>query len=42
MAPTHVSADGYLALHVPTLWQETLPDFFAIGEAVRAMVEGQG
>jgi Uma2 family endonuclease len=42
-------SDGYyrtsrlphLALHVPTLWQETLPDFFAIGEAVRAMVEGQ-
>jgi Uma2 family endonuclease len=38
-------ADGYyhtprlphLALHVPTLWQETLPDIFAIGEAVRAM-----
>ena len=40
-------SDGYyrtprlphLALHVPTLWQEPLPDFFAIGEAVRAMVE---
>jgi len=29
----------HLALHVPTLWQEPLPDFFAIGEAVRAMVE---
>lgn len=40
-------ADGYyrtprlphLALHVPTLWQEKLPDIFAIGEAVRAMVK---
>lgn len=26
-----------LALHVPTLWQATLPDFFAIGQAVQAM-----
>jgi Uma2 family endonuclease len=42
-------SDGYyrtprlphLALHVPTLWQEKLPDIFAIGETVRAMVEGQ-
>ncbi len=27
-----------LVLHVPTLWQEPLPDYFAIGEAVRAML----
>lgn len=27
------------AVHVPTLWQEALPDFFAIGQAVRAMLE---
>ncbi len=26
-----------LALHVPTLWAEDLPGFFAIGEAVRVM-----
>ena len=26
-----------LVLHVPTLWQEKLPDFFAIGQAVQAM-----
>jgi Uma2 family endonuclease len=26
-----------LTLHVPTLWHEELPGFFAIGEAVRAM-----
>lgn len=25
-------------LHVPTLWQSDLPDFFAIGEAVQAML----
>lgn len=28
-----------LTLHVPTLWQEELPGFFAVGEAVRAMFE---
>lgn len=28
-----------LGLHVPTLWQEPLPDFFAIGQAVQAMLE---
>lgn len=28
-----------LALHIPTLWQEPLPDFFAIGEAVKTMLE---
>ncbi len=27
-----------LALHVPTLWQESLPGFFAIGQAVQAML----
>lgn len=26
-----------LVLHVPTLWQDKLPDFFAIGQAVQAM-----
>jgi Uma2 family endonuclease len=26
------------ALHVPTLWQDPLPDFYAIGEAVKAML----
>lgn len=26
-----------LTLHVPTLWQKTLPDFFAIGQSVQAM-----
>jgi hypothetical protein len=26
--------------HVPTQWQETLPDFFAIGGAVRGMGDG--
>ena len=26
-----------LVVHVPTLWQENLPDFFAIGEAVKSM-----
>lgn len=30
-----------LALHVPTLWQDPLPDFFAIGQAVQAMVKGE-
>ncbi len=28
-----------LKLHVATLWQEPLPDFFAIGEMVRSMLE---
>ncbi len=28
-----------LELHVPTLWEEPLPDFFAIGQAVQAMLE---
>ncbi len=28
-----------LALHVPTLWQDPLPDLFAIAESVRAMVQ---
>jgi Uma2 family endonuclease len=28
-----------LLVHVPTLWQETLPNFFAIGETVQAMVK---
>ncbi len=40
-------ADGYyqtpllpgLRLHVPTLWLKELPDFFAIGELVRAMMK---
>ena len=27
-----------LALHVPTLWQDTLPDFFAIGQAIQQMM----
>jgi Uma2 family endonuclease len=30
-----------LALHVPTLWQAELPDFFAIGQAVQAMLGDQ-
>lgn len=30
-----------LALHVPTLWQEELPGFFAIGQAVQDML-GEG
>lgn len=30
-----------LALHVPTLWQEPLPDFFAIGQAVRGWFGGE-
>ncbi|MBN1562469.1 MAG: Uma2 family endonuclease [Anaerolineae bacterium] len=29
-----------LALHIPTLWREELPDVVATVEAVRAMVEG--
>jgi Uma2 family endonuclease len=29
----------HLAVHVPTLWQERLPDFFAIGQAVQEMIE---
>jgi len=28
-----------LALHVPTFWQDELPDFFAVGQAVQAMLE---
>ncbi len=28
-----------LALHIPTLWQEPLPDFFAIGQTVQALLE---
>lgn len=28
-----------LALHVPTLWKDPLPNFFAIGQAVQAMLE---
>ena len=31
----------HLALHVPTLWQDELPDFFAIGQAVQAMFEAE-
>ena len=27
-----------LVLHAPTLWQEKLPDFFAIGKSVQADV----
>jgi Uma2 family endonuclease len=27
-------------LHIPTLWSDPLPDYFAIGDAVRAMVSG--
>lgn len=27
------------ALHVPTLWHEPLPDFFAIGQAVQTMLQ---
>jgi Uma2 family endonuclease len=27
------------ALHVPTLWQDPLPDYFAIAEAVKTMVK---
>ncbi len=27
-----------LALHVPTLWQASLPNYFEVGEAVRAML----
>lgn len=30
-----------LCVHVPTLWQEKLPDYFSIGQAVRAML-GEG
>lgn len=30
-----------LALHVPTLWQDELPGFFAIGQAVQAMLEDE-
>ncbi len=29
-------------LHVPTLWESELPDFFAIGQAVQAMFGDQG
>jgi Uma2 family endonuclease len=29
----------HLVLHIPTLWQEKLPDFFAIGQAVQEMIE---
>jgi Uma2 family endonuclease len=29
-----------LILHLPTLWQEELPDFFAIAQAVQAMIKG--
>jgi Uma2 family endonuclease len=29
-----------LVLHVPTLWQDELPNYFAIGDAVKAMVQG--
>ena len=28
-----------LALHVPTLWQDELPDIFAVAQAVRAMIQ---
>lgn len=28
-----------LGLRVPTLWQEPLPDFFVIGQAVQTMLE---
>jgi Uma2 family endonuclease len=28
-------------LHVPTLWQETLPDYFAIGDLVKRTWEGE-
>jgi Uma2 family endonuclease len=28
-----------LVLHVPTLWQEKLPDFFAIGQTVQEMIK---
>jgi Uma2 family endonuclease len=39
-------ADGYyetpllpgLKLHIPTLWEEPLPDFFAIAEIVKKML----
>jgi Uma2 family endonuclease len=27
------------ALHVPTLWADTLPDYFTIGEAARGMIQ---
>jgi len=30
-----------LAVHVPTLWQADLPDFFAIGQAVQAMFNAE-
>jgi Uma2 family endonuclease len=30
-----------LALHVPTLWQEQLPSFYAIGQAVQAMLSSE-
>ncbi len=29
-----------LLVHVPTLWQDTLPGFFAIGQSVQAMLQG--
>jgi Uma2 family endonuclease len=28
-----------LMLHVPTLWQEQLPDLYAVAQAVQAMVK---
>jgi Uma2 family endonuclease len=45
-ASVQPDADGFyraprlpkLALHVPTLWQDELPGFFAIGETVRGML----
>ncbi|MBN1564899.1 MAG: hypothetical protein JXA10_13715 [Anaerolineae bacterium] len=27
-----------LAIHVPTFWQDDLPDFFAVGQAVKTML----
>jgi len=29
----------YFVLHVPTLWEKTLPDFYAVGQAIQAMLK---
>lgn len=34
----HSTALANFVLNVPSLWQDSLPDFFAIGEAVKAML----
>jgi hypothetical protein len=37
---SNISAEDYLLkIHIPTLWQTPLPNYYQIGDSVKAMLE---